>query len=125
MSEDLIVKVEAHNEAIHGNILPRLQQVEETQKLFTMQLSELQSNMQKVQTGQANLELTVMKDGQATRDLLNKFVDHFFTKDKQEAQIEERITIAKLSTKEKIIVGIFGAIGAGGGIIGIIEAFFK
>lgn len=118
-------KILEHDEAIHQNILPRLQQVEEAQKSFNTQISELQTNLAKVQSGQANLELTVMKDGQATRDLLNKFVDHFFKKEELEVKAEENITIAKLSTKEKIIVGIVGTVGGGGGLIAGILALME
>lgn len=117
--------VKEHDKTIHENILPRLQQVEAAQEQTSRRLDQLQTDLKKVQAGQSTLELTVMKDGQATRDLLNKFVEHFFKKDEAEVTSQERITIAKLSTKEKIVVGIVAALGGGGGLIAGIAALMQ
>jgi chromosome segregation ATPase len=122
LSQEMLNK---HDEEIHNNILPRLQAVEEAQQQFSSQLGQMQLDLSKVQQGQSNLELTVMKDGQATRDLLNKFVDHFFKKDELEVKAEENITIAKLTTREKIIVGVVGTLGGGGGLIAGILALVE
>jgi chromosome segregation ATPase len=122
LSKEMLNK---HDEEIHNNILPRLQAVEEAQQQFSTQLGQMQLELSKVQQGQSNLELTVMKDGQATRDLLNKFVDHFFKKDELEVKAEENITIARLTTREKIVVGIVGTLGGGGGLIAGILALME
>lgn len=114
-----------HDELIHHDILPRLEKVEKAQLDFNNQVSELKSS-------QTNLELTVMKDGQETRSILNKFVDHYFASDKERFQTErdiihkdERITLKRFSTREKIVLGIVGALAGSGGILAGIAALIQ
>lgn len=98
-----------HDKAIKEDILPRIEKLEQSFEI-------MKTDLGKVKEGQSSLELTVMKDGQQTRDLLNKFVDHFFKKDEAEVGVNERITIAKLDRKTKIWLGVLGVLGGGGGV---------
>lgn len=109
--------INRHDELIHHDILPRLEKVEKAQMDFNNQVQEIKSS-------QTNLELTVMKDGQETRGILNKFVDHYFAADNQRMQAQsdvihrdERITLKRFSTREKIVLGIVGAFAGTGGIL--------
>lgn len=104
-----------HDKTIKEDILPRIEKLEHG---FEM----VKTDLGKVKEGQSSLELTVMKDGQQTRDLLNKFVDHFFKKEEAEIGVNERITIARLDKKTKIWLGIIGIFGAGGGVTAGITA---
>ena len=76
MLEDQGKTLENHDEsinkldqAVNNEIFPRLEILEREQLQFKQE-------MLNVQKGQKELELTVMKDGQQTRELLGKFVDH-------------------------------------------------
>lgn len=109
--------LERHDQLIHHDILPRLEKVEKAQMDFNNQVAEIKSS-------QTNLELTVMKDGQETRGILNKFVDHYFASDNERLATQrdvihrdERITLKRFSTREKIVLGIVGAFAGTGGIL--------
>lgn len=96
---------EEHDEIIHQNILPRLRAVEEGQK-------ELKVEMAHIARGQTQLENTIMKDGQHTRETVNKLIDHI-----TETRTKE------LDTKAKIIVGVTSAIFGGGTVAAIFALF--
>ena len=114
-----------HDKLIHHDILPRLEKVEKAQLDFNRQVTEIKSS-------QTNLELTVMKDGQETRGILNKFVDHYFATDREKLaaqrdviHVDEKITLKRLSTREKIIIGIVGSLAGSGGLLGGIAALLQ
>lgn len=116
--------LERHDELIHHDILPRLEKVEKAQVDFSTQVQTIADQVQDIKSSQTNLELTVMKDGQETRGILNKFVDHYFAADNQRMETQrdvihrdERITLKRLSTREKIVLGIVGAIAGSGGVL--------
>lgn len=110
-------KLEQHGEsinkldqAVNNEIFPRLEILEREQLQFKQE-------MLNVQKGQKELELTVMKDGQQTRELLGKFVDHYFGTDDKKLMIKEKVTMKRLSRSEKIILGFFAILGGSGGVI--------
>lgn len=117
--------LERHEQLIHRDIIPRLEELEKAQMTFNNQVQEIKSS-------QTNLELTVMKDGQETRGILNKFVDHYFASDNQRLATQrdvihrdERITLKRFSTREKIVLGIVGAFAGTGGILGGIAGLLQ
>lgn len=116
--------LERHDELIHHDILPRLEKVEKGLVDFSTQVETIANQVSEIKSSQTNLELTVMKDGQETRGILNKFVDHYFAADNQRMQAQsdvihrdERITLKRFSTREKIVLGIVGAFAGSGGIL--------
>lgn len=110
--------LQEHDQIINLDILPRLRQVENAQVEFKHQIDKIQSSQQ-------SLELTVMKDGQETRSILNKFVNHYFSSDKQKFVSDERVTMKRLSSKEKIAIGIIGAIAGSGGLVAAIATLIE
>ncbi|WP_432352649.1 hypothetical protein [Sporosarcina sp. A2] len=123
-TEEELTMLERHDELIHHDILPRLEKVEKAQVDFSTQVQTIADQVQDIKSSQTNLELTVMKDGQETRGILNKFVDHYFAADNQRMETQrdvihrdERITLKRLSTREKIVLGIVGAIAGSGGVL--------
>lgn len=116
--------LERHDELIHHDILPRLEKVEKAQLDFSTQVQSIAGQVQEIKSSQTNLELTVMKDGQETRGILNKFIDHYFAVDNERLATQrdvlhrdERITLKRFSTREKIVLGIVGAFAGSGGIL--------
>ncbi|ARK26021.1 hypothetical protein SporoP37_15960 [Sporosarcina sp. P37] len=114
-----------HDDLIHQDILPRLAEVEKAQLDYNRQVTEIKSS-------QTNMELTVMKDGQETRNILNKFVDHYFETDRAKLKterdvikVDEKITLKRLSTREKIVIGIVGGLAGSGGLVGGITAVIQ
>lgn len=107
-----------HEEIIHRDILPRLDRYEDAQREFLQKV-------EKINTSQQGLELTVMKDGQETRGLLNKFVDHFFELDKGKIVTNERITLKRFSSREKITLTVIAAIAGSGGLIAAIATLIE
>ncbi|MEK3977906.1 hypothetical protein MKY37_02325 [Psychrobacillus sp. FSL K6-2836] len=81
--------------------------------------------MGKIALSQSSLELTVMKDGQQTRELLGRFVDHYFGTDDKKLVMKEKVTLKQLSTRAKIILGLIGVLGGSGGILAGIAALLE
>ncbi|EGQ21299.1 hypothetical protein HMPREF9372_3336 [Sporosarcina newyorkensis 2681] len=123
-TEEELEMLNRHDELIHHDILPRLEKVEKAQLDFSTQVEAISSQVSEIKSSQTNLELTVMKDGQETRGLLTKFIDHSFAVDKAKLDAQrdvihrdERITLKRFSTREKIVLGIVGAFAGSGGIL--------
>lgn len=110
--------LDKHEKEIQENILPRLEAVEQAQAAFQKEVANIKTDLMGVQKGQAQLELTVMKDGRETRELLKPFADHVLKQVEFEAQSEKDLKMKKMDTREKILTGIFGA----GGLAGIVAA---
>lgn len=113
--------VSEHDELINENILPRLDKVEKSQAANDSELEDVKAELQgiksevtAVRSAQSSLELTVLKDGAQTRDLLNRFVDHYFTSDGKAFVSRDAITKQKWGTKEKVWLGIIGVFSGGG-----------
>ncbi|MFF2857739.1 hypothetical protein [Peribacillus sp. NPDC058002] len=117
-------KVQEHDQTINENILPRLEGLELEQATFKREISSLKTDLMGVQKGQKELEVTVMKDGKETRDLLKPFADHVLKQAEFEYQTEKDIAIKKMDTREKVFFSIFGTGGAAG-IIAAIVTFIK
>ena len=110
--------VEKHEVIINDDILPRLKKMEETQEEFTKEVAAMRQS-------QTSLELTVMKDGQQTRDLLGRFVDHYFATDDKRLVMNEKFTLKRLSRTEKVILGFFAILGGYGGVLAGIVAIIQ
>ncbi len=114
-------KVEEHGELINRDILPRLDEVEKVQKEFKNSQEEIKTEMRSIKSdvsairsAQSSMELAVYKDGAQTRDLLNKFVEHYFNADGKAFVSKEKVTVQKLSTKEKVWLAIIAVFASGG-----------
>ena len=124
--QETFEKVIKHDELFHDEVLPRLKKVEEVQEDFRLEMAEFRVEIGKITASQTSLELTVMKDGQQTRDLLGKFVDHYFSTDDKKLVTKEKVTMRRLSRTEKIILGFFAILGGSGGVIaGVITVMEK
>lgn len=86
---------------------------------------ELKLQMESIKTSQQSLKATVMKDGQQTRDLLTKFVDHYFSADEKKFISQEKVTMKKLGTKEKVLLAVIGSLVGSGGILMSIAAILQ
>jgi len=111
-------KVIEHDGIIHGDILPRLKEVEKIQEDVMKEIATMRAS-------QTSLELTVMKDGQQTRDLLGRFVDHYFGTDDKRLVMNEKFTLKRLSRTEKVILGFFAILGGSGGVLAGIVAIIQ
>ncbi|MCM3359816.1 hypothetical protein [Psychrobacillus sp. MER TA 171] len=78
----------------------------------------LAKEIAKIALSQSSLELMVMKDGQQIRNLLGRFVDHYFGTDDKKIETKEKVPMKRFSTTEKIILGLFVALTGSSGIIG-------
>lgn len=107
-----------HDQLIQEDILPRLKRVEDAQVDFTKQVESIKAS-------QTSLELTVMKDGQETRGLLNRFVDHYLETDSVKHASNERVTLKRLSSKEKVVIAVLGTIAGSGGLIAAIATLVQ
>ncbi|OKL36984.1 hypothetical protein [Domibacillus mangrovi] len=107
--------LQEHEQLIKEDILPRLKRVEDAQIDFTKQVESIKAS-------QTSLELTVMKDGKETRELLKPFADHYLNQVTAETESKKDIKLKQLDTREKIIVGVASGVLGTGGLAGIITA---
>lgn len=118
-----------HDKVIHENILPRLKTVEDSQVAFDSKISAVINDLLSVQKGQKEMELTLMKEGQLNRELMNenkeltnKLLAHVLGKDEKETQAEIDDRKAKWELIGKVTVALF----SGGSILYlIVEAVTK
>lgn len=120
--QETFEKVIKHEELFHDEVLPRLKKVEEVQEDFRLEMAEFRVEIGKITASQTSLELTVMKDGQQTRDLLGKFVDHYFSTDDKKLTTKEKVTLKQLSLRAKILLGLIAVLGGSGGILAGVAA---
>lgn len=112
--EDHDIEIRKQGKTINEGILPRLEVLEKEHLEFKQEMTSFKSDLIGVQKGQKELELTVMKDGKETRDLLKPFADHVLRQVEFEAQTEKEVVIKKLDRKEKAVMAFWGAVGTGG-----------
>lgn len=118
-----------HDKVINENILPRLKIVEDSQLAFDSKMSSVINDLLSVQKGQKELELTLMKEGQLNRELMNenkeltnKLLSHVLGKDEKETQAEIDDRKAKWELIGKVTVAL---VGSGGLLYLIVEAASK
>ena len=116
--QETFEKVIKHDELFHEEVLPRLKKLEEVQEEFRVEIG-------KITASQTSLELTVMKDGQQTRDLLGRFVDHYFDTDNKKLVMKEKVTLKQLSLRAKILLGLIAVLGGSGGILAGVAAVIE
>lgn len=130
----------SHETIIHENILPRLDVMEQEFKTFRQDFVLLKSDLIGVQKGQAQLEVTMLKEGQMNREIMTENKDlaktlltHVLNKDEKEtqAEIEERKAEnqSKIETRKakweligKVTVAL---LGSGSFLYLIVEAVSK
>lgn len=110
--------LQEHDEIIKMDIMPRLRQVEQAQVDTKYQID-------KIQNSQQSLELAVLKDGQETRNILNRFMDHFFYTDKEKIKSDAKVTLKRLSTKEKVLLAVVGSLCGAGGLLATIVSIMQ
>lgn len=119
-------QLQQHDKVIQQDILPRLEILEKEHLVFKQEMTSIKSDMIGVQKGQKELEVTVMKDGKETRELLKPFANHVLKQVEYEAETKREIQIKKLDGKDKATVALYGALGTGGLvtiILGILALF--
>lgn len=70
-------------------------------------LARLEGNYESLKSSQYELQVTVMKEGQATRDLLNKFVDHTLGAKENAQENKHEVTL-------KVLAIVGGTLTTGG-----------
>ena len=145
-AKDMEKKVHEHDEVIKDNILPRLDKVESVQAQFQQEVAAIKNDLMTVQSGQVSLEkgqkeleLTMIKEGQLNREIMNenkdlsaKLLDHVLGKDERESKAEterkKKESQAKIDRKKQIweIIGKVSVVLAGGtGILAVIIKNFS
>lgn len=145
-------RVKEHDEILKSDILPRVENLESKQssleksQLATSQevqalrndLLSVQKGQVQLEKGQKEMELTMVKEGEANRKIMNenkalsnKLLDHVLKKDEKETEVEEETkkrkdeNEAKLKAQKWEVIGKVGValLGSGGLLYGIMQAF--
>ena len=145
-------KLQEHDKILKSDILPRVENLESKQssleksQLATSQevqalrndLLSVQKGQVQLEKGQKEMELTMVKEGQANRKIMNenkalsnKLLDHVLKKDEKETEVEEEAkkrkdeNEAKLKSQKWEVIGKVGTVlvGSGGFLYGLIQAF--
>ncbi|MGM9924682.1 MAG: hypothetical protein ACI35R_10590 [Bacillus sp. (in: firmicutes)] len=99
--------------------------IKQEQETFRNEMSSLQKGLNNVQTGQTEIaktqkemEVTMLKEGQANRELVQDtknitktLLDHVLHKDKSEAETNDHIRTMKWDIVGKLTLAIFGTGG--------------
>ncbi|WP_342575522.1 hypothetical protein MHH37_06700 [Solibacillus sp. FSL K6-1781] len=120
--QEAFKKVGEHDVAINQNILPRIEVLEKEHLDFKQEMTSFKAEMTNLQKGQKDVEVTVMKDGKETRDLLKPFAEHALKQMEFDAKAKQEIAIKKLDNKDKATVALYGALGSGG-LVTVIAGF--
>lgn len=130
----------SHETIINENILPRLKAVEEGMAAFQQEVSNIKTDLMGVQKGQAQLEITLLKEGQLNREIMNenkeltnRLLTHVLNKDEKESQAEieekkadQQSKIEARKAKWEILGKIFAVLAGSGSILYlIVEAVSK
>jgi hypothetical protein len=117
--------VEQHELLITENILPRLEEMEKMQTETKTEIREVKSEVQGIKTevtavrnAQTSMELSIMKEGQYTRGMLDKLLEHVLKIDGDEVSTKKEIAMRKLGKSEKVSIAFISMLG-GGGIVAI------
>lgn len=121
--------INSHETIINENILPRLKAVEESMAAFQQEVTNIKTDLMGVQKGQAQLEVTLLKEGQLNREIMNenkeltnKLLNHVLGKDEKETQAE----IDNTKAKWELVGKAFAVLAGSGSILYlIVEAVAK
>lgn len=121
--------LKSHDMIIHENILPRLKAVEDVTVAVQQEMANLKTDLMGVQKGQKELEVTLLKEGQLNREIMNenkeltnKLLSHVLGKDEKETQAE----IDDRKAKWEILGKTFALLAGSGSILYVIvEALMK
>ena len=118
-----------NRQVIHEEIIPRIERLEEGQKEITIQMGALTNQMKAMELSNNDIKQTVTGFGQTHSMLLKSAMDSLVQINSQNAQIvrevqttkdkvvgeiqqsESEVKIAKLGTKEKVIVAALATPG--------------
>lgn len=114
MEENELLK--SHDMIIHENILPRLKAVEDVTVAVQQEMANLKTDLMGVQKGQKELEVTLLKEGQLNREIMNenkeltnKLLNHVLGKDEKETQAEIDDKKAKWELIGKVTVTLLSS----------------
>jgi len=105
-----------HEQIIKHDILPRLEEVERAQLVFSRQVEE-------IKTSQTNLELTVIRESREMQstskeqgDRMLTLVEGAMTYQSNNDKLEHELRMHKINTWTNVILKMLGGLTAAGGI---------
>ena len=140
INDEIMPKLADHDQRFLAHE-ERMVALERGQKEYKLEMGKVTNNVEAIRFSQDNLKDTLINTSSKQEDRLDKILALTFNiKEKQieaetaiaqdENKVEqakvvsnEKITIAKLSTKQQIVLGIFGAGGLSGLIMGLTPIF--
>ncbi|UAT29491.1 hypothetical protein K7T73_12865 [Bacillus badius] len=100
----------------------RILALEKFQEETSKNIEELKQSQEQTQNSMLRLENVMLTSTKETKEVLQPFADHVLTQAKFRDQSESELKIKKLDTRQKIILGIVGAVFGTGGLAGIVAA---
>lgn len=131
-NKEMVSMFEKHEDQINRDILPRIVHLEKAHKETTDKLDGVIKEVTDMQKGQMQLENTVLKETKNMQDLqrqgqqkVDKVFDVLIELVRVNKESDTTVSVAKLDTKTKIIVGILSAIFGAGGLLEFIRLIMK
>lgn len=105
-----------HEDVIQNDILPRLEEVEKAQLVFSRQVEE-------IKTSQTNLELTVIRESREMQstskeqgDRMLTLVEGAMTYQSNNDKLDHELRMHKINTWTNVFLKVLGGLTAAGGI---------
>ena len=113
-----------HKQEIDHIKSEQLKQAEIVQEL-KYGVREINGTINSLSTSVGELRHTIVSDSEKTRGYFEQAFKHIMGAKEKEQESNNQLTLAKLSTKEKIVLGVIGAFGSGGFLVGLASFFTR
>lgn len=113
-----------HKKEIEHVKSEQLKQVEIVNEL-KFGVREINGTVNSLASSVGELRHTIVSDSEKTRSYFEQAFTHIMGVKEREQQSNTQLTMAKLSTKEKIVLGAISLLGSGGFLVGLAGFFAR
>ena len=113
-----------HKKEIEHIKSKQLEQAEIVQEL-KYGVREINGTINSLSTSVGELKTTIVNDNEKTRSYFEESFRYIMGAKAKEQDSNNQLTMAKLGTKEKIVLGIIGLFGSGGFLVGLASFFTR
>ena len=122
INDEIIPKLETHDQKFLAHE-ERMVALERGQKEYKLEMGKVTNNVEAIRFSQDNLKDTLINTATKQEDRLDKILALSFDIKGKQIASDEKVTIAKLSAKEKIIAAFLGVGGISGFIVALAPLF--
>lgn len=122
INDEIIPKLDDHDKRFLAHE-ERMAALEREQKEYRLEMGKVTNTVDAIKNSQDNLKDTLINTSNRQEDRLDKILSLTFDIKGKQVAADEKVTIAKLGTREKIIASILGVGGVSGAIVALMPVF--